>query len=150
MKTIDDAVRELGGLLGWDGGINYVYYNKLHDRWIFTHDKPIETDCNVCVISRITYEKYCNIPTVQAQIPKPIPVHAQPAPLQPVSPEPPPSSIAFLNRAINVQSERGMEYTDGNSERSFQSIATTFNAITGQNLSGSDVCLMLTILKLMF
>ncbi len=54
----------------------------------------------------------------------------------------------FLNSCIDVQNQRGKEYKGENNERSFNTVADTFNTITGQDLKGSDICVLLTILKL--
>lgn len=54
----------------------------------------------------------------------------------------------YLKECVAVQEERGKQYdVTATSERSFKSTATAFNAITGSNLKGSDICLMLQILK---
>lgn len=57
-------------------------------------------------------------------------------------------STDLLNQCAAVQSERGKQY-DANQtgERSFQAAAEAFNALTGQSLKGSDVCLMLVCVK---
>lgn len=54
----------------------------------------------------------------------------------------------YLNECIQVQKQRGEQYdSTGTGERSFDAAAKAFNAITGQNLKGSDVCLLLTCVK---
>ena len=54
----------------------------------------------------------------------------------------------YLNDCIQVQKQRGEQYdSKGTGERSFAAAATAYNAITGHNLKGSDVCLMLQVLK---
>ena len=58
-------------------------------------------------------------------------------------------SVEILNQCIAVQSERAAQH--GNSadgERSFSAAAIAFNAVTGRNLKGSDVCLILEMVKL--
>jgi len=60
----------------------------------------------------------------------------------------PPTATDFLNSCIDVQKTRGTEYQGDDSERSFQTIADTFNTIAGRDLKASDICLLLTILKL--
>ena len=57
-------------------------------------------------------------------------------------------STELLQACIDVQAERGKQY-DANQtgERSFQAAAEAFNALTGANLKGSDVCLMLVCVK---
>ena len=58
-------------------------------------------------------------------------------------------STDLLKACIDVQAERGAEYaTNGEGERSFATEATAFNAITGRDLKGSDVCLILEFVKL--
>lgn len=65
---------------------------------------------------------------------------------QPVAPK---TSVEFLNACAAVQSERGEQYDDsGTGERSFAAAASAFNAATGKSLTGSDVCLLLTMVKL--
>lgn len=54
----------------------------------------------------------------------------------------------FLKEAEKILSDRGAEYEkEGKEERSFPSVATAFNAITGKNLSPAEVALLLQILK---
>jgi len=54
----------------------------------------------------------------------------------------------YLNECIEVQKQRGEQYdSKGTGERSFAAAASAFNAMTGQNLKGSDVCLMLACVK---
>ncbi|WP_276755630.1 DUF6378 domain-containing protein [Pseudoalteromonas marina] len=57
-------------------------------------------------------------------------------------------SIDYLNECMEVQKQRGEQYdSTGTGERSFNAAAKAFNAMTGQNLKGSDVCLILTCVK---
>ena len=57
-------------------------------------------------------------------------------------------SVQYLNRCKAVQHERGKQYdSKGTGERSFDAAAQAFNALTGEKLKGSDVCLLLTCLK---
>lgn len=59
------------------------------------------------------------------------------------------TSIDYLHDCIAVQSDRGKEYDQqGTGERSFAAAAQAFNAATGKNLTGSDVCLVLEMVKL--
>jgi hypothetical protein len=61
----------------------------------------------------------------------------------------PKTAVEFLNACAAVQSERGKQYdASGTGERSFAAAASAFNAATGKNLTGSDVCLLLTMVKL--
>lgn len=54
----------------------------------------------------------------------------------------------YLSDCIQVQKQRGEQYdSKGTGERSFAAAATAYNAITGRNLKGSDVCLILQVLK---
>lgn len=54
----------------------------------------------------------------------------------------------YLNDCIQVQKQRGEQYdSKGTGERSFAAAAAAYNAITGHNLKGSDVCLILQLLK---
>ena len=61
---------------------------------------------------------------------------------------PAPTATDFLKSCIDVQEARGKEYQGDDNERSFQTVATTFNTITGRDLKASDICLLLTTLKL--
>jgi hypothetical protein len=57
-------------------------------------------------------------------------------------------SIDYLNECVEVQKQRGEQYdSKGTGERSFDAAAKAFNAMTGQNLKGSDVCLLLACVK---
>lgn len=57
------------------------------------------------------------------------------------------TSVDFLRQCIDVQKERGTEYEGGGKERSFEKMATIFNAYTGKDLTPAHVALMLQILK---
>ena len=60
----------------------------------------------------------------------------------------PKKSIDYLNECMEVQNQRGEQYdSKGTGERSFAAAASAFNAMTGQNLKGSDVCLLLSCVK---
>jgi len=64
-------------------------------------------------------------------------------------PTEPKTADEFLNACAAVQSERGKQYdASGAGERSFAAAASAFNAATGKSLTGSDVCLLLTMVKL--
>ena len=57
-------------------------------------------------------------------------------------------STKILQKCADVQAERGKEYDEAQTgERSFSACADAFNAITGESLQGSHVCLMLQLLK---
>jgi len=58
------------------------------------------------------------------------------------------TAINYLTECAEVQKQRGEQYDKaGTGERSFAACSTAFNAITGRDLKGSDVCLILQILK---
>ena len=60
----------------------------------------------------------------------------------------PKTAKAFLHKAMQLMQLRGKEYqTKQQKERSFNSVAIAFNAITGKNLTPAEVCLLLQILK---
>ena len=64
-------------------------------------------------------------------------------------PAEPKTAVEFLSACAAVQSERGKQYdASGTGERSFAAAASAFNAATGKSLTGSDVCLLLTMVKL--
>jgi hypothetical protein len=66
-----------------------------------------------------------------------------------LEPTQPKTAVEFLNACAAVQSERGKQYdASGTGERSFAAAASAFNAATGKSLTGSDVCLLLTMVKL--
>jgi len=74
---------------------------------------------------------------------RPIPLpHTAAATLQPrTAPE-------YLSEGLRILGERGKEYDpQGTSERSFDAVAEAYNVITGRDLRGSDVCLMLDLVK---
>jgi hypothetical protein len=55
----------------------------------------------------------------------------------------------YLQECIEVQKQRGQEYDkSGKGERSFSAAARAFNAVRGKGLTGSDVCLLLTMVKI--
>jgi len=57
-------------------------------------------------------------------------------------------STDLLSACAAVQSERAKQYdASGTGERSFKAAADAFNALTGHELKGSDVCLLLVCLK---
>lgn len=59
-----------------------------------------------------------------------------------------PSAEMFLAKAETLLRRRGQDYdTPDKKERSADKVATAFNAITGHNLTGPDVWLLLQILK---
>lgn len=59
------------------------------------------------------------------------------------------TSVDYLNACIDIQKERGQEYdSKSTKERSFKQAANAFNQLTGKNLKGSDVCLILECVKL--
>lgn len=61
----------------------------------------------------------------------------------------PKSSYDFLSACLQVQSERAKQYdATGTGERSFAAAASAFNAVTGKDLKGSDICLILEMVKL--
>lgn len=61
----------------------------------------------------------------------------------------PKTSAEFLSACLHVQSQRGKQYdANGAGERSFAAAASAFNAVTGKDLKGSDVCLILEMVKL--
>jgi hypothetical protein len=66
-----------------------------------------------------------------------------------LEPTEPKTAVEFLNACAAVQSERAKQYdARGTGERSFAAAASAFNAVTGNGLTGSDVCLLLTMVKL--
>lgn len=60
----------------------------------------------------------------------------------------PKSSIDYLNECASVQAQRGEQYDKGGTgERSFAAAANAFAALTGKELTGSDICLILACVK---
>lgn len=61
----------------------------------------------------------------------------------------PKTAADYLAACANVQLERGKQYdASGTGERSFDAAAEAFNCVTGKSLRGSDVCLILEMVKL--
>jgi len=61
----------------------------------------------------------------------------------------PTTAAEYLSACAQVQLERGKQYdAGGTGERSFDAAAEAFNCITGKHLRGSDVCLILVMVKL--
>lgn len=61
----------------------------------------------------------------------------------------PKTAADYLAACAKVQLERGKQYdASGTGERSFDAAAEAFNCVTGKNLRGSDVCLILEMVKL--
>ena len=58
------------------------------------------------------------------------------------------SATTLLQDCMDVQLERGKQYDGGTKqERSFKRVAVAYNAITHRDLNGSDIALILQILK---
>lgn len=54
----------------------------------------------------------------------------------------------FLSEGLRILSERGKQYDpSGKKEMSFDNVAEAFNCLTNSRLNGSDVCLLLALLK---
>lgn len=54
----------------------------------------------------------------------------------------------FLSEGLRILSERGKQYDpSGTKEMSFDNVAEAFNCLTNSRLKGSDVCLILALLK---
>lgn len=66
-----------------------------------------------------------------------------PAPVSPVANK---TALDLLADCTSVQKERADEYKDGG-ERSFNSVSTAFNAITGKDVTPAEVALLLQVLK---
>lgn len=57
-------------------------------------------------------------------------------------------AVELLEQGKRIMQQRGTEYeTDGKQERSFNSVAVAFNAITGKDLTAAEVALLLQVLK---
>jgi hypothetical protein len=64
------------------------------------------------------------------------------------APTHPVTAVEFLNACVAVQSERGQQYDpNGKGERSFAAAAVAFTALTGKPLVGSDICLIIELVK---
>ena len=65
-----------------------------------------------------------------------------------IEPVPQITAVDILDKGKQILAQRGQEYeTDSKKERSFPQVAIAFNAITGHEIKGSEVALMLQILK---
>lgn len=53
----------------------------------------------------------------------------------------------FLSEGLKILGERGRQYGSNERECSFSQVAQAFNAITGNELKGSDICLVLALVK---
>lgn len=53
----------------------------------------------------------------------------------------------LIYEGLETLQHRGKEYEKKEGERSFQRVATAYNAITQKNLKGSDIALILRLLK---
>lgn len=61
----------------------------------------------------------------------------------------PVSAADFLSEGLKTLSERAKQYDpNGKKELSFNQVAEAFNAVTGKAITGTDVCLMLVMLKI--
>jgi hypothetical protein len=61
----------------------------------------------------------------------------------------PKTASDYLAACTKVQDERGKQYdASSTGERSFDAAAEAFNCVTGKDLRGSDVCLILEMVKL--
>jgi len=68
---------------------------------------------------------------------------------KPATQKQPATAAEYLSACAHVQLERGKQYdASGTGERSFDAAAEAFNCITGKHLRGSDVCLILVMVKL--
>ena len=64
------------------------------------------------------------------------------------APVTPTTAAEYLSACAQVQLERCKQYdASGTGERSFDAAAEAFNCITGKHLRGSDVCLILVMVK---
>lgn len=63
-------------------------------------------------------------------------------------PQQPTTAADYLSKGLQILTERGNQYGSNSRECSFPQVAEAFNAITGNELSGSDVCMILALLKL--
>lgn len=59
----------------------------------------------------------------------------------------PASAADFLSEGLKILSERGNQYGSNQRECSFPQAADAFNAITGHSLKGSDICLIIALVK---
>lgn len=61
----------------------------------------------------------------------------------------PTTAADFLSEGLRILQERGKQYDpNGNKELSFDAVAEAFCCLTGKQLRGSDVCLVLALLKI--
>ena len=61
--------------------------------------------------------------------------------------EKPVSAADFLSEGLKILSERGNQYGSNQRECSFPQAAEAFNALTGHKLKGSDICLIIALVK---
>ncbi len=60
---------------------------------------------------------------------------------------PPITAASILQEGLSILGERGKQYGSDGEERSFAQVAVAFTALTGKSLVGSDVCLILALVK---
>jgi hypothetical protein len=53
----------------------------------------------------------------------------------------------FLSAGLEILSQRGEQYGNDGRECSFPQAAEAFNALTGHSLKGSDICLIIALVK---
>lgn len=53
----------------------------------------------------------------------------------------------ILSEGLQILTQRGEQYGSEQRECSFKQAAEAFNALTGHNIKGSDVCLLLALVK---
>ena len=145
-QKYNDAI-EVFEILGVHNGKRYSYYAFKLSELIKVCDFGIALDTNLTAFCKrkITYAQLMAIGKLKRLMNERDKVNDSE---EPNGCEKPKLATQYLNECIEVQKQRGEQYdSTGTGERSFAAAASAFNALTGQNLKGSDVCLLLTCVK---
>ena len=149
-QKYNDAVEEFG-LLGFACYVGYETFKSYGNLYVRTENEIQACSDNYGAMERkLTYSQLMAIGKLKrAMLDK---AESQLIEISNTSETPNSSahkkSIDYLNECMEVQKQRGEQYdSKGTGERSFDAAAKAFNAMTGQNLKGSDVCLLLACVK---
>lgn len=134
-----DAFKYYGEILIWSDGLHQALGSHKRKKRKLTYSqlmaigklKRLMNECTSSAVSKVNLDIERAVKrTINAELDKPK------------------LATQYLNECIQVQKQRGEQYDSaGTGERSFDAAAKAYNALTGQNLKGSDVCLILTCVK---
>lgn len=149
-QKYNDVV-EVFGVFGFKPTKAHKGYEELISSWlclnVYSGVVTSSNDSKYCK-RKLTYNQVIAIGKLKRMMNEKSAVKSAPKTVAEVSADKLKTSVDYLNECIEVQAERGKQYdSSGTGERSFDAAAKAFNALTGEKLSGSDVCLLLTCLK---